>query len=341
MSSEVERIATRIVERLAGSDSVLRHELATLVVDRLFARRTRDVLQFERLSEVLTPLLSADNLRRAIEQHVEPGYRRHAQVVRADGVRVGAVVGPLAHQKLHTLVRALRVPEARWTQHGFDAALVRRLLGPVWTQVLVGFAKRLPVPGVAAGSRGAPQGITGFLTRSVQEQAEKLIDRGRSVMGGLGAEFERRLTATARDFSDGAAHAFRVALHERLHSEEGRELLGQLLAGFVDHVLRTELAALQQDLDALPVAELFDLAPDLIAHAAQSPFVAELARRELGAWLEAHGDRGLGELLAEYSALEPTRGLLVADLAGLVAELALTPAFADWAQRLVQPDGNE
>jgi hypothetical protein len=130
-------------------------------------------------------------------------------------------------------------------------------------------------------------------------------------------------------------------LHERLHSEEGRELLGQLLAGLVDHVLRTELAALQLDLDALPMAELFDLAPELIEHAADSPFVAELARRELETWLHVHGERGLGELLAEYAVLEPARTLLVTELAALVADLARVPAFTDWVRRLVQPDGNE
>jgi hypothetical protein len=334
MSSDVERVAARIVERLAAKSSVLRQELAGLVVDQLLARRTRDALQFERLGEVLLEVLSADNLRRAIEQHAASSQRQRAAAEDAASVRVGALVGPLAHQKLHALVRALRVPEARWAQHAFDPALVRRLLGPVWTQVLVNFAKRLPL---AAASRNAPQSIAGFLTRSVQEQAEKL----RGVMGGLGAEVERRLQATARDFSDGAAQAFRTALHERLHSAEGRELLGQLLAGFVDHVLRSELAAFQPDLDALPRTELADLAPDLIAHAAHSPFVAQLVRRELALWLEAHGERSLSELLAEYSTLEPARALLVAELESLVAELATAPAFSDWVRRLVQPDANE
>ncbi|HKU38815.1 MAG TPA: hypothetical protein VJR89_11730, partial [Polyangiales bacterium] len=335
--SEIERLAQRVVERLSGNQSQLRGELAQLIVDQLFASRARDVMRVNESRELLHALLQPESLRHALERYVVPGYARHVRDVRAHEVRVSALVGPVAHQKLHVAVRALRVPEARWAEHAFDPALVRRLLGPVWTQVLVGFAKRLPLPGLAnaAGSRSAPQGLTGFLTRSVQEQAEKLIDRGRSAIGGLGAEVERRLQTAARDFSDGAAHAFRSALHERLHSDEGRELLGQLLSGLVDHVLRTELAALQLDVDVLPMAELLDLAPDVIAHAAASPFVAERVRGELEAWLVASGEQSLAELCAEHAALEPARALLLAHVETALEGVVGAPAFLDWVRRLL------
>src|SRR5206468_3292871 len=104
-----------------------------------------------------------------------------------------------------------------------DAALFRRLFAPVWTNLLLSFAKRLPLPGMGGGGGAAGggaagavgrgvSGIAGRITRSAKEQAERLVDAGKSVMGGLGTEVERRLQAAAKDFSDSAAEVFREAL---------------------------------------------------------------------------------------------------------------------------------
>ena len=341
--SEHERVAARILERLAGPQSRFRTELAELLADQLLAERARDAIDFERVHAVILQSLRTPNVRRIVQDHVAPGFARYADAIAQDDVTVGSLVDATAHEKLHRLARAVQLPEARWTEHALDPALVRQLLRPVWTQVLSTFAKRLPVPfaGPAAGGRGAPSGLTGLLARSVQESAEKLLDRGRSVMGGLGAEVERRLATAARDFSDSAAQAFRAGLIERLQSEEGRELLGQILAGFVDHVLRTRFSELQRDVDVLPVAELFDVVPDLVGHGAQSRFVREIVDRELSAWLRTQGERRLGELLEDFDLRQPVRALLVQHIGALAGNIASAQPFADWISRLVRPDETE
>ena len=345
--SDADRVAARIVGRLTSAQAPLRAELAEILVDQLFERRVRDVVDLAGVHGLLLQLFSSANLRRIVEEHVAPGFARYAADREGQSARVGSLVDPVAHQKLHALVRNFRVPDAKWAEHGLDPALLRRLFGPVWTQVLQTFAKRLPMPLGAAsapaadGGRNASAGLTGVLTRSVQAQAEKLIDRGRSVMGGLGAEVERRLSVAARDFSDTAAHAFRQSMQERLRSDEGRELVSQILAGFTDHVLRTRFAELQLDVDVLPVAELFDLVPELVSHAARSAFVQGIVQRETETWLTAQGERRLGELLDEYECRAAVRTLIASQIDRLAAHVFEAPAFSDWLQRLLQPDGSE
>jgi hypothetical protein len=157
-------------------------------------------------------------------------------------------------------------------------------------------------------------------------------------MGGLGAEVERRLSAAARDFSDTAAQAFRESLLERLHSVEGRELLGQLLAGLTDHVLRTRFADLQADVDAMPVAEIFDLVPELVSFAARSGFVQEIVDRELEDWMASQGERRLGELLEEFGLLAELRPMLLERVEAVTAGLIATPEFAAWLSALLRFD---
>ncbi len=341
---EHDRLSALILERLTGSHSSPRSELAQLVVDQALSQRLRDAVDLEQLRAAVLAGFTSDNLRRVVDRHAAPAFERYTRVVATHAARVGLLVSPLAHQKLHAAVRAFRLPRARWADNSLDPALVKQLLRPVWTQVLLNFAKRLPIPGVAAaGSRSpgaAPGGgkVTGFIARSVHQGAEKLIDRGRSAMGGIGAEVERRLAAAARDFSDTAAQAFRASLLERLQSDEGRELLGQVLAGFVDHVLRTRFADLQADVDVLPVAEIFDLVPDLLAFAARSGFVQEIVERELTEWLATQGDRSIRELLEEYGLLAELRPVLIRRVDAVTAGLLSSPAFATWLTTLLRVD---
>jgi hypothetical protein len=337
-----EALHARILDRLNAPDSPYRAQASALVVDHLLAQPLRALLDLDEVRRLVLSALTEGNVRRAVERHVAPGFARHAEAIVSTQVQVGSLVSKVAHDKLRQIAHKLQLPEARWAQAAVDPLLVRRLLAPVWTQVLLNFAKRLPIPG-AGGHHGAPaarsggSGITGFLSRSVQEQAEKLIDRGRSAMGGLGAEVERRLLAAARDFSDGAAQVFRDTLYERLQSDEGRELVGKICVGVIDHVIQTRFADLQPDLDALPMDEVLDLVPDLVAHAAPSTFVQDIVQRELAAWLSLEGERSLGALLHEAGSFDEARAALVRRSEQLSAGLFQTREFADWVTRLAAP----
>lgn len=345
---EHDRTSALISARLAAAQNTHRAQLAELVVEHALGLCVRDVVDPAQLRAAITRGLNAQNVRRVVERHAAPGFARYARAIAGQAVNVGSLVSPAAHQKLHAVARKFQLPRARWADNALDPALVRQLLRPVWTQVLLNFARKLPVPGVsavAAASRepssagsGSGTSIAGYLTRSVQERAEKLIDRGRTALGGLGAEVERRLSVAARDFSDSAARTFRASLVERLQSDEGRELLGQVLAGFTDHVLRTSFSDLQKDVDVMPVAEILDLLPELVSFAAGSGYVQELAERELAEWMVAEGDRTLGELLEEYGLLAETRPLLLQRIEVVTRGVIASPAFAAWLTALVRID---
>ncbi|HEX4354001.1 MAG TPA: hypothetical protein VHZ95_13825, partial [Polyangiales bacterium] len=220
------------------------------------------------------------------------------------------------------------------------------LLGPVWMQVMLNFAKRFPIPGVGGGTHtatpapAAVRGIAGLLGRSVQQRAERLVDAGRSVMDSLGIDVEKKLQAAARDFSDSAMSIWNDALRDRLASEDGRALLAQIHVGVVEHVLATKFSDLHRDAADLPIEAILDLMPELIAPAAHSGYVLEIVERELTAYLQVEGDRTLSALLTDLGVLDEARALIVAKGDELVRSLAAQAAFADWLARLLDASGS-
>jgi len=327
--------ASRVLERLTRSDSPLREELVTLAVDHVLGLRLRDAVELERVRTIVLSALSEASVQRVVEQHVRPGYQRQAQAVVGSAVVVGALVPDAARAGMHAIAAKLRLPRARWAQKAFDPALVRALLAPVWTQVLMSFATRLPIPGLAGvvGQGTASAGVTGLLARTAMQRAGKLVDRGKNVMGSLGLDVDKRLADAARGFSDSAAQIFRTALQERLASDEGRALVARIASGAIDHVLATKLEDLQADLDELPVDDVFALVPRVIAYAAQTAYVQDITRRELDSYLALEGDRTLTALLDELGILEPTRSALIERGTAHTTSLLQSPRFADWLQR--------
>jgi len=336
MADDSISLAARAVERLTGTDSTLRDELVAGVLDHVLAQPLRDLVDLERVHALVTSALSEPNVRTAVQRHVVPGWRRYAAAIAGSDTRVGALVPEAARPSIHAIARALRVPRARWAKGAVDPALVRRFLAPVWTQVLLSFATRLPIPGLAAaGGKRDGSGVAGFLARSVQGGAEKLIDRGRSMMGGLGAEVERRLLEAARGFSDNAAEIFREALRERVASSEGRELLERITGELVERVLDARFSDLQEDVAALPLDQVFDLAPQLVAHAAPGPYVEDIVQREIAAYLELEGERTLDSMLDELGIAAEVRAALLARGQSVAAGYFASPSFADWCARLL------
>ena len=329
--------ASRVLERLTGTDSPLRDELITLTVDHVLGLHLRDAVDLERVRTIVLSALSETSLQRIVERHVRPGYQRHAQAIVGSGVTVGTLVPDEARAGMHAIAAKLRPPRARWAKNAFDPALVRTLLAPVWTQVLLSFATRLPIPGLAAAvnQERSPTGVTGLLARSAMQQASKLVDRGKNAMGSLGIDLDKHLADAARGFSDSAAQIFRSALQERMASDEGRALQARIASELLDHVLKTKLEDLQHDLDELPLDDAFALAPQVIAHAAQTAYVRGIVRRELDSYLALEGNRTLAELLDELGILPQARSALIERSSSHAQSLLGSPRFADWLQRLL------
>jgi hypothetical protein len=285
--------------------------------------------------------LTEENLARVIERHVAPGFQRYLAAAVVSGELVGALVPDPARDGIRSVVRKSRLPRGEWTTGLVEPALIRKLFAPVWVQLLLAFGSRLPLPGMggasgaaAAAARGMG-GIAGRLTRSVQERAEKIADAGRSVMGGLGAEVEKRIQAAARDFSDGAADIFREALGDRLKSPEGRALVEQIAGQVIDHVMTTKISDIQKDLDAIDVAGILDVVAPIVAHAAPRAFVRNLVTAEVRAYLELEGNRTLAETLTELGALAEVREMVLKRSGSVARSLFASPEFGEFLGRLL------
>jgi hypothetical protein len=333
----------RIVSTLSAEESPLRTEGIRLVLDHVLGRKARDVVDAEGTHAIVTRALTTANLERIVARHVRPGFDRYTSHVTGSEETLGAFVPDSARAKLRAIVEKSGIPRARWAEGMVDQTLMRKLFAPVWANLLLNFAKKLPLPGIG-GATGAASGtvgrgvggLAGRLTRSVQEQAEKIVDVGRSAMGGLGAEVEKRFQAAARDFSDGAAELWRESLRDRLKSPEGMELVAQITGQVIDHLMMTKLADLHEDVKRFPVEDILNVVPEIVATAAPRTFVQELVSGEISAYLALEGDRTLGELLAEMGVLDDTRAAVLGHVDGLARELFASAAFGDWVERLLE-----
>jgi hypothetical protein len=336
----------RIVSALAAEESALRDEGVGLIVDHVLGQKLRDLVDLEGSRAIVVRALTPENLARIVGLHVKPGWRRYAEHVQGSGETLGAFVPEPSREKIRRIVGKSKLPRGKWAQGIVDPVLMRRLFAPVWANLLLNFAKRLPVPGMGGASGAASAaggavgrgvgGIAGRLTRSVQERAEKLVDAGRTVMGGLGAEVEKRLQAAAREFSDGAADMWREALQDRLKSAEGRELVAQITGQVVDHLMMTKLSDLHEDAARLPIEDMIDLVPGIVGHSAPRAFVQEIVSGELAAFLAVEGDRTLSELLGEMGILEEVRAATVTQIGRIARGLFASPAFGSWIGRLLE-----
>lgn len=334
----------RVVRLLSAETSPLREEGVRIFVDHALSYKLCDAVDLQDLHALVLTALTRDNLARIMSLHVETAWLRYSQHVPSSEARVGDLVSDAARQKLFALAEVLRVPRVKWLRGCVDPALVRRLLGPVWVQMLLNFTRRFPLPGMSAPPAAAPaaaqtRGFASLLGRSMTQQAGRFVEAGRSMMEGLGIDVEKKLLTAAREWSDGALVVWSEAMRERLESDEGRALFAQIVASFIDHVLRTEFRELQLDAAELPIDRVHDLIPDLVAHAAHSGYVREIVQRELNAYLALEGERSVGELMKELGILEEARALLTAQGDAWIRTLSASHDFSVWLAKLLRASG--
>lgn len=334
----------RIVEVLSRGDSPLRRAGVALFVDRFFELPIREIVDLSEVHRVALDALTAENVARLVERHVEPGLSRYATLTKESGETVGGFVPEDSVDEIRTILEKSKVPRAKWAEGIVDPALMRRLFAPVWTHLLLNFAKRMPIPGVGLGG-GTPGGgsavgrgiggVASRLSKSVQERAEKIVDAGRGVMGGIGAELEKRVQAAAREFGEGAQAVWRDALRDRLKSEEGREIVTLINHQVLEHVLLTKLSDLHEDVERVPLADVFAATPAIVEHAARRPFARKLIAQEITAFLSVEGDRTLKDLLSELGIFDSVHALVSERGDELFRSVASSPAFGEWLERLL------
>ena len=174
-----------------------------------------------------------------------------------------------------------------------------------------------------------------MLGKQVQKSAGQLADVGRSVMSGLGGEFERRMQAVARDFSQTATADFRAALVERMRSDEGKVIMERMRDRVVSHVLAARLGQVASDVALLPVAEGALFTGEILHVLGEAPWFAELLQQEISGVLEELGQRSLRDVLVEAGLLDAARDQIQRAVAPGIRSLAQSDAFGAWLDRLL------
>lgn len=336
-------LAQRIVAVLVADSSSLRAQGLNIAVDFLFAQKVRELVDVQQAQAIVLDALTAPNVQRILDRHVKPGWRRYSETVSKTTEPLGILVPDPSREKIREVVAKSRLPRAKWAQSAVEPALLRKLFAPVFAHVLLSFAKKLPVVGGAASGATSPggggkksSGLAERLSRQVQKSAERVVDAGRNVMGGLGAEVERRMQSTARDFSEAAMGMWRDALRERLRTKEGRDLMAQISQQATDHVLMTKIMDLHEDALHFPVEAALDVSPSLIEHGAKHAFVRRIVDSEVSAFIELEGDRTLKEVLAELGIEASVRAAVERQLDGLARGFLGSDAFSAWLTRVLQ-----
>lgn len=331
-----------LVAVLGGEHNQLRAEGIAHAIDHALAQPIAELVDLGATRDIILDALTEENLELVISRHVKPGWKRYAEAASSTDVPIGAFVPDEARGRIRDTVQRSRIPRGKWAEGAVDPVLFRRLFAPVFAQLLLNFARRMPIPGVAAAEPGASQpppsregGLAGKFAQRVQKRAGKLVDVGRSAMGGLGAEMERRIQATVREFSEGAVTLWRDALKERLKSEEGRALVGQISQQATDHVMVTGLRDIHADAERVHIEGILDVVPAIVAHAAPHAFVRGIVTRELEAFIAVEGARPARELLAELGLLQDVRKLLQQQADRHTRTFLETDAFADWLARVL------
>lgn len=335
----------RIVTALSAEQSPLRDEGVELFLDHVLGRPLGELVDLHEIRDIVIEALTADNVALHVARHVKPGFERYGALTRELGETVGGLIPEKSVDDIHAIVAKSKVPRAKWAEGMIEPSLIRRLFAPVWTNLLLNFAKKMPIPGAGVGGGAAAAassavgrglgGVASRLSKSVQERAEKIADAGRSVMGGLGAELEKRVQSTARDFSESAQSIWRDALKDRLKSAEGRELLGQIQRQVVEHLVVTRLSALHEDVEQVPLDDIFAAAPRILEHAVRRPFIQKLVEREIDAFLAHEGRRSLSQLMAELGILDRVRKVARERASNVFQAVATSAAFAGWVDRLL------
>lgn len=339
-------VATRVVERLQDASSPWVQQGAALLVDALLDRPLGDLVDLDEGVQIVRAALTAPNLQRAHERHLEPGRLRAREHAVATGDTPGAWLDPALRARLETLVREAPAPRAKWAKDVVEPAQIRRLVAPALQEMLIGFAQKLPIPGAKHDepAKEAPRdtsrlpkfGIRDLVRHTeLGRRAEGVIDRGRSIVGGLSAEVEARMQTAAKEFSQTAGDELRAALAERLKSDEGKQLLDQMRMSVLNRVLATTVADLTADLEYQDLPAIHAFVQDLIVARRDDPRVDAFVDAVIRPGFAAEAARTPRELLVEAGLLDTVHPMLLARTAQSIAWTATAPAFATWVESLL------
>jgi hypothetical protein len=316
----------RILSRLTGDDPTARGVLVRAVVDHTMAQPIAAFVDRESLVKLATTAATEANAALLIASHLRPGFERQRVRSARLGERVGDLLPPDADARLGRLMDGLVLPEAAWARGIIDAKLVNQLIAPVIQQTLLNFAKRLPIPGIGGDGAlgGALRGGLGGLAGG----AGKLFDVGKSVVGGLSAEFEKKMQSAAKDFAENASDDLRETLRQRIESEEGKKLLREIVMRAHARLREVKVEDVLADADAIPAVELDAMVAATIAHNTPRTAFADAVRAEIEAALAVEGALTIGEFLDRAKARAAVEAVIAARADSVVRAFASSSEFS-------------
>ena len=308
-----------------------------VALESALARPLREVIDPDRAVALALGAIDAERIERVLHDIVHPAIDRQRDGAAARGDTVAQWVPDDGPALLDEIVAGARRPRGAWASAIVDPAHVRELLAPVLQETLLAFARKLPGVGGAESNQAGKLlgGLARGLAQGAGAQAQKLADLGRGVLGGLGAEMEKRIGTAAKDFSQNAFEPLRETFVQRLESDEGKAILGTMRAHAVRTLLEAPAAQLIEDLDAAPRASVDRLIARSIAHVAGREETRALMRAEVETFLAAREGRTVRDLLDELGVTGPAIAEARIALTTVARAAAQGDALEGWLRELL------
>lgn len=320
-----------VLARLTAESSPQRTALLRAALDHLATRPIASFVDVPPLVALAKKAVTQANVARILAEHGRPGLERQKTRSARLGETLGDLAPPDMEERLGRILDGTKLPEPAWAKGVVDAKLANKLVSPVVQQTLLSFAKKLPIPGMNDQATGAASALGGALLGGLgglAGGAGKLLDVGKSVVGGLSAEFEKKLQVVARDFAENASDEFRANMKKRLESDEGKAIVRELVLTANARLRGVAVTDVLAEADNLPAAELDALVAATLAHNAARPAIADALRAELNALLAVDGATTLGDYLDRAGIRAEVEAVILARGDAELAAFFRSPGFA-------------
>jgi hypothetical protein len=178
---------------------------------------------------------------------------------------------------------------------------------------------------------GSGGGVLGSLGRGAVGLASGL---GRGLLGNLGAQVEGQLKAAASAFVASSMNLVLDRVVTILAAPETGARLGRLNATGFDEALKLKTHVVVGQGLKLPVDDLLEVVPGLIAHNLARPELRAGLLEELRLALDVEGRRTIRAVLEDSRGTGIWRAEVLATVTPLLREFSRTPGFAAWSGAL-------
>lgn len=329
-----------IIAALTEDTNNLRLRYAEMVVDQAMSGPLQDLIRRREVREIVDSQLDEDALRPLFDAYVGPIVERCREILGQSADSGHDWLSPATQQAIAAMLANPAGPRFTCFSSAIEPTLLRKLLAPVFQDVLLGFVAKLPsvlanAGGLAGGAdsntrspSGTDGGLFGRLGKEMGGRGRALMDVGRSVVSGLG--IEQKLKPLAAEFSQQAVLLFRSGLRDRVRTPEGRRLVDEMVQHGMDSVLKVPLSEINADLSRIPLPKAIALLPEAVSFAADRALFSDMLDAEIDGFFDKHGQRSIGELLSEHELLDTLRPVLVRAASDHAQALFKSENFSTW-----------